>query len=149
MHINVPLLPLSVEFRWRPLRPMRFSIRGIMLVVVLAGIFLALIRELHRQGRAMSYHAEQSFVVLLNRTSTYDPTPLSNWHAAQCAQYQIVVEILDLLIFLFVVSIGAVLALFAIGRIVAWLVRRSHDRRATNARNPVVTLSTKDNNEAR
>ena len=81
-----------------------------MVAVLLAGIFLALIRELHRQGRAMSYHTEQSFVVLLNRTPTYDPTPLSNWHAAQSVQYQIVVEILDFLLFLFVVSIGAVFA---------------------------------------
>ena len=139
MHINVPLLPLSVEFRWRPLRPMRFSIRGIMLVVVLAGIFLALVREVYRQGRAMSYHAEQAVLVTMNRTPTYDPTPLSNWHAAQSRQYQVVFEKLDFQLFLFVVSIGAVLALVAIGRIVAWLVRRSHDRREKNARNPVAT----------
>jgi hypothetical protein len=123
MHINVPLLPLSVEFHVRPLRPLRLSIRSLMLLVVLAGIFLALRMEADRQGRAMSYHAEQAVLVTVNRSPTYDPTPLSNWHAARSQQYQVVFERLDHLILLFFIAIAAVLALFVIGRVAARVVR--------------------------
>ena len=128
MHINVPLLPLSVEFRRRPLRPLRFSIRALMLVVVLAGMFFTLVTELRRQGQAMSYHAEQSVLVTMNRSPTNDPIPLANWHAARSQEYRAVVERLDFLLFLVVMTIGAVLTLFAIGRIGEWLIRRPPDR---------------------
>jgi hypothetical protein len=76
VRINIPLLPMRVDVRshpisvkpcWRPLTPFRFSLRGLMLAVVVAGLYCSLCAHLVRHNSASLYHAEQAYQSSLSR----------------------------------------------------------------------------------
>ncbi len=60
MRLNVPLLPLKIEVRWRPLGAPRISLGGLMLAVGVMAVFFSLCAYLGRVNRAMAYHNEQA-----------------------------------------------------------------------------------------
>ena len=69
VRIHIPLLPMlvevrshpiSVKLRWRALVPFRFSLRGLLLAVVVAGLYFSLCAYLVRLNSASLYHAEQA-----------------------------------------------------------------------------------------
>ena len=60
MRLNVPLLPLIVDVRWRTLGAPRISLRGLMLAVGVMAVFFSLCAYLGRVNRAMAYNNEQA-----------------------------------------------------------------------------------------
>src|SRR5215831_18175995 len=102
MRADIPLLPLTIEFRRRPLRPLRFSLRWLLLLVALSGIFFCLFAETHRLSQATSYHAIQAIEVTKNRSPSANPMPMSRWHSAMAEKYRAAWERLDLLVFVFI-----------------------------------------------
>ena len=89
MHINVPLLPaLGRDPADGPYGPCGFRSGLSCSLWSWRGCFSLLVTELRRQGQAMSYHAEQSVLVTMNRSPTNDPIPLANWHAARSQEYR-------------------------------------------------------------
>jgi hypothetical protein len=155
VRINITLLPMLVEFRShpisvracsRPLTPFRFSLRGLMLAVVVAGLFLSLCAHLVRLNWASLYHAEQAYQSSLSRYPNRSPfppgatpprawkgrvmvppgaPPLEIWHSKMSMGYTDEIRrILPFVSGLFVafVSLGAVAAL---GRVIQALFRRS------------------------
>ena len=48
MQAAIPLLPLTIEFRLRPLHPLRFSLRWLLLMVAVSGMFFFLVGEARR-----------------------------------------------------------------------------------------------------
>jgi hypothetical protein len=56
VQFNVPLLPIVVEAQWRPLRPFRFSLRGLLLAVSVAAVFFAVCAYLGRANQAIQFH---------------------------------------------------------------------------------------------
>ena len=42
MRAEIPLLPFTIEFRRRPLRPLRFSLRWLLLILAMSGMFFYL-----------------------------------------------------------------------------------------------------------
>ena len=122
MRADIPLLPLTIEFRRRPLRPLRFSLRWLLLIVAVSGMFFSLVAEAFRLDRATSYHALQAVEVTKDRSPSYDPTSLSRWHSAMAEKYRDAWERLDLLLFLFIITIGTVIVLGVLGRVVAWIL---------------------------
>ena len=121
MRADIPLLPLTIEFRRRPLRPLRFSLRWLLLMVAVSGVFFFLVEEAHRVGEAMSYHAMQAVEVTRDRPPSYDPMPMSRWHSTMALNYRAAAEQLDLLLFDFIVVIGTVIAVAVTGSFIAWI----------------------------
>jgi hypothetical protein len=155
VRIHIPLLPMLVEFRsqpisvkprWRPLTPFRFSLRGLMLAVVVAGLFLSLCAYLVRLNSESLYHAEQAYQSSLSRYPNRFPfppgttlprtwkgrvivppgaPPLEIWHRKMSmgytAEFQRILPFVSGLFIAFV-SLGAVAAL---GRVIHALFRRS------------------------
>jgi len=122
MQANIPLLPLAIEFRRRPLHPLRFSLGWLLLVIAVSGMFFFLVGKARRLGQATSYHAIQAVEVTKDRSPSYDPTSLSRWHSAMAEKYRDAWERLDLLLFLFIITIGTVIVLGVLGRVVAWIL---------------------------
>jgi hypothetical protein len=88
--IDVPLLPIVLEARWRPLptfRP-RITLVGLMLAVVVAAAFFSLAARSVRLRTAGSFHAvKASEENALNHRQHKSlapvvPTPLETWHAS-------------------------------------------------------------------
>jgi hypothetical protein len=126
VRINIPLLPILIEIRWRPLGPFQFTLRGLMLLVVIVGVFFALAAQTVRLHKAGSYHAEQTVRASLSRSKSppYGPTPLELWHAKLSRDYHnaaSLTEFITAMIFLTLVALGVVAVL---GRIVHRLDRR-------------------------
>src|SRR3954447_10900205 len=109
MRADIPLLPLTIEFRRRPLHPMRFSLRWLILMVAVAGMFFALVGEERCLGQATSYHAIQAVEETKDRSSSHDPMPMSRWHSAMAQKYRDAWERLDLLQFVFIIAVGTVI----------------------------------------
>jgi hypothetical protein len=153
VRINIPFLPMLVEVRsqpisakprWRPLTPFRFSLRGLVLAVAVAGLYLSLCAHLVQLNRASLYHAEQAFQLSLSRYPNRSPfpagtkppgkfrvmvppgaTPLELWHREISIEYVAAIKrLFPVVIGLFItfVFLGAVVAL---GRIIYALFRRS------------------------
>lgn len=121
MRADIPLLPLTIEFRRRPLRPLRFSLRWLLLVVALSGMFFFLVGEACRLGQATSYHMIRAVEVTKDRSTSYDPMPMSRWHSAMAQQYRDAWERLDLLQFVFIMAIGTIIVVGVLGRVIAWI----------------------------
>ena len=121
MRADIPLLPLTIEFRRRPLRLLRFSLRWLLLMVALSGVFFLLVEEAHRVGEAMSYHAMQVVEVTRDRSPSYDPMPMSRWHSAMAERYRDAWERLDLLLFVFLIANAIVIVLGVLGQVIAWI----------------------------
>ena len=131
MRINVPLLPLIVEVRWRVLGPPRFSLRGLMLTVGVMALFFSLCATLGRLNRAITYHNEQAQKAALNPFpyrslgAQAGTAPDMNWHTAMANDYRDTFMRLDLIVFLFFMTIVAVCVCALIGRLLNVLARRS------------------------
>ena len=121
MRAEIPLLPFTIEFRRRPLRPLRFSLRWLLLMVAVSGIFFFLVGEARRLGQATSYHAIRAVEVTKERSPSYDPMPMSRWHSAMAQQYRDAWERLDLLLFVFIMAIGTVIVVGVLGRVFVWI----------------------------
>jgi hypothetical protein len=127
MRADIPLLPLAIEFRRRRLHPLRFSLRWLLLMVAVSGMFFFLVGKARRLGQATSYHAIQAVEVTKDRSPSYDPTSLSRWHSAMAQEYRDAWERLDLLLFVFILAIRTVVVLGVFGGVVAW-IRPVEDR---------------------
>jgi hypothetical protein len=129
VRIDIPLLPVSVEVHRRPLRPFRVSIRGLMIAIVLAGVFFALVAELRRLTLAANYHAEEMIKAnaIASRFNTLPlgTTPLEAWHMRKIAEYRLAHERLDLIAFAMLMAFVSLFAVAALGRVVHWLSRPS------------------------
>lgn len=126
MRIAIPLLPILVEVRWRPLRPFRVSIRALMLTVLLAGLVFSLVNELRRLGRAASDHTAQMLKANADRPKSppYGPTPLERWHAMKAMESRAAHERLDLLLFILLLASASLGVVAALGRALDGLSRR-------------------------
>ena len=121
MRANIPLLPLSIEFRRRPLRPLRFSLRWLLLIVAISGMFFYLVAEASRLAQATSYHAIQAVEVTRNRSTSYDPMPMSRRHSAMAQQYQAEWGRIEFLLFVFILVTRTVIVVGGLGRFAAWI----------------------------
>ena len=122
MRADIPLLPLTIEFRRRRLHPLRISLRWLLLIVAVSGMFFYLVGEARRLGQATSYHAIQAVEVTKDRSPSYDPMPVSRWHSAMAQQYRNGRAQLDLLQFVFIMATGTVIIVGVLGRVVAWIL---------------------------
>jgi hypothetical protein len=127
MRADILMLPLTIEIRRRPLHPLRFSLRWLLLIVAVSGMFFFLVGEARRLGQATNYHAMRAVEVTKDRSPSYDPMPMSRWHSAMAQQYRDSWGRLDLLLFVFIMSTGTVIVVGVLGRVVAW-VRPIEDR---------------------
>jgi hypothetical protein len=155
VRIKIPLIPLLVEVRsqpiyvkpcWRPLTPFRFSLRGLVLAVVIAGLYFGLCAHLVRLNSASLYHAEQAHQSSLSRYPNRSPfppgttlprawkgrvmvppgaPPLETWHREMSMGYTAAIGRLFPLVsglFIAFISLGA---LAALGRVIHALFWRS------------------------
>jgi hypothetical protein len=90
-------------------------------MVAVSGTFFLLVGEARRVGQAMSYHAMRAVEVTMDRSPSYDPMPMSRWHSAMAQKYRDEWERLDLLLFVFIVVIGATIVVGVLGRVIAWI----------------------------
>jgi hypothetical protein len=101
----VPLRPLVVDVRWRPLRAPRIRLRGLMLGVGVMAVVFSLCAYLGRVNRAIAYHHKQARKAALNRIPFRSLAPQTatpedmNWHAAMASEYQDTFMRLDLIVF--------------------------------------------------
>ena len=121
MRAEIPLLPFTIEFRRRPLRPLRFSLRWLLLMVAVSGTFFFLVGEAFRLSRATIYHM----------TRAADTTPMSRWHSAMAQKYRHAWERLDLLLLVLLLALAIVIVLGVLGRVVA-RIQPKEDRNQPN-----------------
>ena len=121
MRADIPLLPLTIEFRRRRLHPLRISLRWLLLMVAVSGMFFFLVGKARRLGQATSYHAIQAVEVTKDRSPSYDPTSLSRWHSAMAEKYRDAWERLDLLLLVLLLALAIVIVLGVLGRVIAWI----------------------------
>ena len=119
MRADIPLLPLTIEFRRRRLHPLRISLRWLLLMVAVSGMFFYLVGEARRLGQAMSYHAIQAVEVTKDRSPSYDPMPVSRWHSAMAQKYRDAWKRLDLLLCVLLLALAIVIVLGVLGRVVS------------------------------
>jgi hypothetical protein len=119
MRADIPLLPFRVEFRRRPLHPLRFSLRWLLVMVAVSGMFFFLLGEARRLGQATNYHLMQA--VEVTKSPSYDPIPMSRWHSAMSEKYRAAWGRIDLLLFVFITTTGTVIVLGVLGRVIAWI----------------------------
>ena len=127
MRINIPLLPMEVEVRWRPLRPLRFSIRGLMIAIASAGLLFSLIAWLGRLNQAANYHAEQMMKANASRPKSppYGPTPRELWHMNKLMEYRATHERVDLIVFLLLIACVSLGVIAVVGRVLHGFSRPS------------------------
>jgi|SRR6516165_7888523 hypothetical protein len=121
MRADIPLLPLTIEFRRRPLHPVRFSLKWLLIMVAVSGMLFFLLGEALRLGQATNYHVMQAVEVAKDQSASYDPMPMSRWHSAMAEKYRAAWGRLDLLLFVFIMTIGTVVVLGVLGRVIAWI----------------------------
>ena len=119
MRAEIPLLPFTIEFRRRPLRPLRFSLRWLLLIVAVSAMFFFLVAEAFRLDQATSYHALQAVEVTKDRSPSYDPMPVSRWHSAMAQKYRDAWRRLDLQLRVLLLALAIVIVLGVLGRVVA------------------------------
>jgi hypothetical protein len=103
------------------------SIRGLMIAVVLAGLFFSLVAWLGRLNQAMNYHGEQVRKAAASRSKSppSGPTLLETWHSMKMSEYRATFERVDLSTFLLLVSCVSLAAVAALGRVLNWFFRPS------------------------
>jgi hypothetical protein len=131
---DIPLLPLMIELRRRPLHPLRFSLRWLLLMVAVSGTFFFLVGEARRLAQTTSYHAIRAVEITKDRSPSYDPTPMSRWHSAMAQQYRDAWERLDLLLSVFIMAIGTVIVVGVLGRVLAGFDRSNEPSVSTGFR---------------
>jgi hypothetical protein len=119
MRINIPLLPILVEVRRRPLRPLRISIRGLMIAVILAGLFFSLIAWLGRLNQAMNYYADQLSKATASRSKSAPSglTPLETWHMKKLMEYRATYDRVDLSSFALFMACVSLAVVAVLGRV--------------------------------
>jgi hypothetical protein len=127
VRLNIPLLPILVEVRRRPLPPLRVSIRGLMIAVLLAGLFFALVAKLGRVSQALSYHTDQIIKAYASpsKSPPYGITPLETWHVTKMMEYRAAHERLDLTVLVAFMACASLVLVAALARVIHWLSRPS------------------------
>jgi hypothetical protein len=130
VRFNILLLPIQVGLKlhmdahWRPLRPFRFSVRVMMLVVALTGAFCGLWVWFQayqmRLARAINYHGDQAFDPFLPGA---DNRP---WHARMYNEYHAAFLRNDMIATTFMVVLTLIILAAIVGRVMNGLCRRSH-----------------------
>lgn len=125
MRLNIPLLPLVIDLRWRPLSPFRpkISLLGLIFTVGFLGVFFSLAAQSARLHRIGSYHAEQSLLVTLIKTPNGQHPP-AIWHIVQSNQYHAEAQQYDEMAGALLVALVSLGTLAAIGRVLDWVGRR-------------------------
>jgi hypothetical protein len=139
VRIDIPLLPISIEIHQRRLRPLRGSIRGLMAIIVLAGLFFWLVSELGRLNRAANYHVNELSKIEVTRKSSpyhYGTTQAEKWHEKNMSEYRAAHERIDLLVFILVVAFASIGVIAVLGRVIDGLSRRSVNFPEPNHPNP-------------
>jgi hypothetical protein len=126
----VPLLPISVEVRWRRLPPFRVTLRGLVIGVALSGLLFGLVAQLGRMNRALRYHSKQATLAAHGRNASGlasaagVPSPLEARHSAMATRYRAAFDRIDVLTFLVIMTIASLAAVAALGRVLDWSSRR-------------------------
>jgi hypothetical protein len=130
MPLNIPLLPIQIDVgfhpsvRFRPLRPFRFSIRVLMLVVGIMAIFCSFWVWFQnyrlRLARTINFHANQAFDPFLPGVvdRPWHAKMYPEHHAALLRNAMIVTPLLQTLL--------SFVLIFLIGRAINCFCRRSH-----------------------
>lgn len=127
MKLNIPLLPLSVEFCRRPLPRPRLSIRHLLVLVLVSAGFLGLVAELRRHDVAMKHYHSLMFEVV-DRKSSLSLVPLWLRDQELFNQHQSAHEAVELMLLLYTLAVGTAVTAFVFGRVVA----RSGERPGPN-----------------
>jgi hypothetical protein len=127
VRINIPLIPVYIEVRWRHLGPFRFTLRRLMLAVAITGICSSLLAYSVRLRTVGSYHAQQSILVTPVRSESppYGLTPLVNWHVKMSHHYHDAASRLEWVIGIISLTLIALGVVAALGRVFHVLYRRS------------------------
>lgn len=96
MHFNVPLLPYrvvighGVALAWRPLpRPrLRFTVRGLLVLVAVSGGLLALVSDHKRNNALATYHSEEFDKIADADAPPRPVTPTAFWHLSMMQRHQ-------------------------------------------------------------
>src|SRR5262249_26615033 len=109
------------------LPPLRMSIRGLMIAVILAGLFFSLGAWLGRLNQAMNYHGEQMRKAAASRAKSppSGPTPLETWPSMKLSEDRATFERVDLSTFLLLVTCMSLVVVAALGRVLNWFFRPS------------------------
>ena len=116
MRTNVPLLPISVEVRWRRLPPV--TLLGLMIAVGLAGLLFALFAQLGRMNRGWQYHSAQAALAAQARK------PIAAWHSAMASHYRTEFGRIDFPAFLAFMILATLAVVAVLGRALDWSSRR-------------------------
>ena len=114
MRLNIPLIPFQIDVRWRPLRVFRFSVRGLMLVVGILGLFFSLLAYERRLALANNYHASQAQVSSVNQL----------WHKAMWDQYHAAIQRTEIILTILALIILTLVVVTVTGRVLNWLRQR-------------------------
>jgi hypothetical protein len=127
VRINMPLIPVYIEVRWRPLRPFRFTLRSLMLAVAITGLFSSLLAYSVRLRTVGSYHAQQSVLVTPVRSESppYGLTPLVNRHLKMSHHYHDAASRIEWVMGIISLTLIALGVVAALGRVFYMLYRRS------------------------
>jgi hypothetical protein len=122
VRFNIPLLPIQLDARWRPLRAFRFSLRGMMLVVAITAVFFSLwiwFQAYQMQlAHVNNYHAEQAFDPSI-------PGVIDRpWHARKYNEYDAALERNNMIARVVFVGLALFILVAIIGRMMDWLYRR-------------------------
>ena len=142
MRINVPLMPVVVEVRWRRLSPVRVSLRDLMVAVIFASVFLAISARLMRLNRLAVVHqgliAEERLKLARPASSNvvWSPT-VEQWHEARMREAQEGARRYDRLFFALILSTYSVTVWFALGRLLNTFVPKPESEAGTAPDPPV------------
>jgi hypothetical protein len=124
MRFNVPLLPLDVDIRSRPLPRFRFSLRSLALTLAGAALFFALVVELDRVNRRYGFHATEALRLLLPGQTklTEAEASVQRWHSQLANEYLAARTWLEVGTGLIAIAAIVLMLVAAIGRVLNLMV---------------------------
>jgi hypothetical protein len=127
VRINIPFIPISAEFRLRPLRPFQFTVRGLMLATVVASLFFSLFDYAARLHTVGSFHTEEMVKVASSRPTgpPFGTSSLVNWHATMSLRYHHSATRIDSILIVMLMTFVSIVMVIVIGRVLNWLLLRS------------------------
>jgi hypothetical protein len=124
VRVNVPLLPILIDFHWRPLRPFQVSLRLVMFIEVVASVYCWLVVKCRRLSMAGSHHAVEAITAPSRFKSPYEPGGFV-WHGAMSHQYHAAASRIELWMAVILWSAIALLIVAILGRVLQRVFRRS------------------------
>ena len=132
MRINIPLIPICIEtgeFRWRSLPPLRlrFTLRGLILVVAIAALFFSIGVEAIRLHNIGSYHAIEVQYAANSRPPgpPFGHTSLEDWHFRMANYYRVAGDRKEAILAVMLKLLATLGMVAVLGRVIHWLFRRS------------------------